>query len=174
MVCSTFVYYDFDIWPQISMTLTASSCLTCLPSLMNYSLYRVHSHGYTHWQNNSSVTTWTRQIIKYRATATLRWLQIKQYAVSNEGGGVVHNQRQHLESLIKYLAVHLLKNMLCMDRRTSSSKAWRKRSIIHHATIPYSCIQTYLKIWLLEVRITTCVCETRMPLATIKSKYGKI
>ena len=36
---------------------------------------------------NSTHLRRTRQIIRYRATATLRRLQIKQYTASNEGGG---------------------------------------------------------------------------------------
>ena len=46
----------------------------------------------------------TTQNIRYRATATLRRLQIKQYVASNEGGG--QNQREHPKILIKYIAVH--------------------------------------------------------------------
>ena len=40
----------------------------------------------------------TRQIIRYRATATIRRLQIKQcmYIVSNEGGRGLRNQQEHL------------------------------------------------------------------------------
>ena len=38
--------------------------------------------------------TKTRQNIRYRATATLRRLQINQYTASNEGG--IQNQREHV------------------------------------------------------------------------------
>ena len=43
----------------------------------------------------------TRQIIRYRATATLRRPQIKQYTASNEGGGVLQNQREHHDKVKK-------------------------------------------------------------------------
>ena len=39
-------------------------------------------------KENKCDFTRSRQIIRYRATATLRQLQIKQYSASNEGGGV--------------------------------------------------------------------------------------
>ena len=48
----------------------------------------------------------TRQIIRYRASATLRRLQIKQYTASKEGGGgLLQNQREHHMILTKYEAV---------------------------------------------------------------------
>ena len=52
-------------------------------------------------------STRTRQIIRYQATVTLRRPRIKQYATSNEGGGV-QNQREHHIILIltKYGVVH--------------------------------------------------------------------
>ena len=47
----------------------------------------------------------TRQIIQYRATATLWRLQNKQYSASKEGGGV-QNQQEHHIFLTTYEAVH--------------------------------------------------------------------
>ena len=46
-----------------------------------------------------------KQIIRYRATATLRRVQIKQYTASNERGGL-QNQRERPKILIKYVVVH--------------------------------------------------------------------
>ena len=47
----------------------------------------------------------TRQIIRYRATATFRRPQIKQNTASKQGGGL-ENQREHHIILTKYEAVH--------------------------------------------------------------------
>ena len=47
----------------------------------------------------------TRQIIRYRETATLRRPQIKQYTDSKDEGGV-QTQRKHHIILTKYEAVH--------------------------------------------------------------------
>ena len=58
-----------------------------LSRIMNYSVD--HDHIYSNL---------------YGATATLRWLQIKQYTVSNEEG--LQNQREYPKILIKYVAVH--------------------------------------------------------------------
>ena len=41
------------------------------------------------WQKKQLIHKWRRQIIRYRATTTLRRPQMKQYTVSNGGGGVV-------------------------------------------------------------------------------------
>ena len=38
--------------------------------------------------SEDDLITWTRQIIRYRATVTLRRPQIKQYTTSKDGGGV--------------------------------------------------------------------------------------
>ena len=46
----------------------------------------------------------TRQIIRYRATATLRRPQIKQYTISNERG--LQNQREHHIILTNYETTH--------------------------------------------------------------------
>ena len=51
---------------------------------------------------NIKINARTRQIIRYRATATLRRPQIKRYTASNEVG--VHNQQEHHILLTKYEA----------------------------------------------------------------------
>ena len=58
-----------------------------------------------HGKGNKCDFKRTRQVIRYRATVTLRRLQIKQYTASNEGGGL-QNQREHPKILIKYVVVH--------------------------------------------------------------------
>ena len=52
-----------------------------------------------------AILTKTRQIIRYRATATLRRPQIKQCIASIEGWGL-QSQREHQIILTKYVAVH--------------------------------------------------------------------
>ena len=47
--------------------------------------------------NNEKAITRTRQIIRYRATATLRRPQNKQYSASKWGGGGLQNQQEHLQ-----------------------------------------------------------------------------
>ena len=58
----------------------------------------------------------TRQIIRYRATATLRQPQIKQYSTTKEGGGLPM-QRQHHIILTKSEAV----NPMVVSENNSSS-----------------------------------------------------
>ena len=56
----------------------------------------------------TSAYSWerTRQIIRYRATATPRRPQIKQCTASKKEGGGLQNQREHHIILTKYEAVH--------------------------------------------------------------------
>ena len=55
--------------------------------------------------SGSKIYARTRQIIRYRATSILRWLQIKQYTASNEGGGV-YKTNGNILKFWKYIAAH--------------------------------------------------------------------
>ena len=56
-----------------------------------------------------TVSMRTRQIIRYRATATLRRPQIKQYTASNKGGGVQHQWEHPTAVSEKYFSSGILK-----------------------------------------------------------------
>ena len=56
-----------------------------------WNMYRVHEDECDKYM---TVISWTRKIIRYRATATLRRPQIKQWIASKEEGGT-QNQREH-------------------------------------------------------------------------------
>ena len=77
----------------------------CAFNLFSYLNVCIEWFGESHLRATVYKFTRTRQIIRYRATATLRRPQNKQYSASKLGE-VLQNQQEHYIILTKYEAVH--------------------------------------------------------------------